>query len=557
MTSRARQTAFNRRRRPTDVSAADALPVHRVGAVALLLAAALLTTAGSVRPARGDDALASALAIEKTFAEVIAGAESGVVSIARRDLRAESEPQLWNRPFGRRPGQESISLSDVPEFFGTGVVIARDGSANKRYVLTNDHVLRGGRPDAPAPDSKISPNLAFDVYLSSHRRVQARVVAADPRSDLAVLELDLTAAAIPPGEVQPLKLGDASDVRKGQLVLAMGNPYAIARDGSASASWGIVSNISRRPAGQDEEPASGPETIHQYGTLLHVDTRLDLGMSGGALLNLEGELIGLTTSLAALRGYEKSVGYAIPIDAAMRRIIDDLMQGLEVEYGFLGIHPADASRQDMKFQRVPPQYGAAARTEFVAWDSPAAQAGLQQDDLVLEVNGSPIRSAADLMREVGLLAPESVAEILVWRREERRKLSLKARLGKWPVQDDSQIVATASRYPDWRGVRVDYPTARRRLQTSDIMERYHRAVLITQVARGSAAEQAGLRVGDFVSHVEDVAVETPGEFHAATQGVNGEARLVRLDGSRVLIPPAGVNESSDELEASGNTGSAR
>jgi serine protease Do len=506
----------------------------------------LLSAAGSW--SWSDDALSSALAIEQTFAEVIAGAESGVVSIVRRDLRSDSEPQLWNRPFGRRPGQESISLSEVPEFFGTGVVIARGDAGSKRYVLTNDHVLRGGRPEAPSPDAKISPNLAFDVYLSSHRRVQARVVAADPRSDLAVLELDLAAAGVPAEDIRPLKLGDASAIRKGQLVLAMGNPYAIARDGSASASWGIVSNISRQPAGQEDEQPPGSETIHQYGTLLHVDTRLDLGMSGGALLNLKGELIGLTTSLAALRGYEKSVGYAIPIDAAVRRIIEDLLQGLEVEYGFLGVHPADATRQDLKFQRVPGEYTAAARTEFVAWDSPAAQAGLMQDDLILEIDGTPIRSAADLMREVGLRAPESVADILVWRRSERRKLSLKARLGKWPVHDDSQIVATASRYPSWRGVSVDYPTARRRLQTSDIMERYHRAVLVTVVQPGSAAENAGLRVGDFVSHVEDVAVETPREFHDATRGLSNDAQLVRLDGSRVVIAPSAANNVSDEGE---------
>src|SRR5690606_631143 len=270
----------------------------------------------------------------------------------------------------------------------------------------------------------------------------------------------------------------------------------------------------------------------------HVDTRLDLGMSGGALLNLKGELIGLTTSLAALQGYEKSVGYAIPLDAAMRRIIDELVRGLEVEYGFLGVHPADATRQELKFQRVPGEYLAAARTEFVAWDSPAAQAGLLQDDLILKINNQPVRSAADLMREVGLQAPGAVVRLFVWRRTERRMLTLDARLGKWPVQDDAQIVATANRYPHWRGVRVDYPTGRRRLQTSDIMERYHRAVLITEVEPGSPAHAAGLRVGDFVSHVEEVSVETPREFHAATQGVDDDARLVRLDGSQVVIPAA-------------------
>ena len=364
------------------------------------------------------------------------------------------------------------------------------------------------------------------------------MIAADPRSDLAVLELDLDDGGIAADEIVPLKLGDASDVRKGQLVLALGNPYAIARDGSASASWGIVSNISRRPAGDETgNDDVGNETIHQYGTLLHVDTRLDLGMSGGALLNLKGELIGLTTSLAALRGYEKSVGYAIPIDAAMRRIIDDLLNGLEVEYGFLGVRPDDANAQDLRIQRAPLEYDSAARTAFVAWDSPAADAGLQQDDLVLGINDIPIHNAADLMREIGLLAPDTLAHLLVWRRSERRRLSLAVRLGKWPVQDDSRLVTTARRYPLWRGAAVDYSTARRRLQTSDVMERYHRAVLITDVEVGSPAEAAGLHVGDFVTHVGDVPVETPKEFHLAADDLNDTVALVRLDGSEVHVPP--------------------
>jgi serine protease Do len=379
------------------------------------------------------------------------------------------------------------------------------------------------------------------------------VIAADPRSDLAVLELDL--GGIPAEEVVPLKLGDASKIRKGQLVLAMGNPYAIARDGAASASWGIVSNISRRPAGDDEEGGNPADaTIHQYGTLLHVDTRLDLGMSGGALLNLKGELLGLTTSLAALRGYEKSVGFAIPIDAATRRIIDDLLNGLEVEYGFLGIMPGDATWQDLRVQRAPRKYVSAARTEFVAWDSPAAQAGLQQDDLVLSINEMPIRSAADLMREIGMLGPETIARIVVWRRSVGSKLTLRIRLGKWPVQDDSKIIATADRYPRWRGMKVDYPSARRRLQTSDIMEKYHRAVLVTGVEQGSPAAQAGVRVGDYVSHVADVAVETPREFQAATKGLSDTAQLVRLDGSRVDVPTAASPTSTDATSPSSQRG---
>ena len=125
------------------------------------------------------------------------------------------------------------------------------------------------------------------------------------------------------------------------MVLSLGNPYAIARDGSASVSWGMIGNISRRPAPVRQRDLGPPEakTIHQYGTLLQVDTRMELGTSGGALVDLRGKLVGITTSLAALEGYEKSVGFAIPIDSFSRRVIETLCRGYEVEYGFLGLTP--------------------------------------------------------------------------------------------------------------------------------------------------------------------------------------------------------------------------
>ena len=159
-------------------------------------------------------------------------------------------------------------------------------------------------------------------------------------------------------------------------MLSLGNPYAIARDGSASASWGMISNVSRRPAPARQHDLGTPEakTIHQFGTLLQVDTRMELGTSGGALVNLRGELIGVTTSLAALEGYEQSVGFAIPIDSFSRRVIETLCRGYEVEYGFLGLTPIpvlpDQLRRDGRFKQL-----SAVRVEQVIPNSPAAIAG--------------------------------------------------------------------------------------------------------------------------------------------------------------------------------------
>ncbi|MEZ6144516.1 MAG: trypsin-like peptidase domain-containing protein [Planctomycetaceae bacterium] len=186
--------------------------------------------------------MAAARAIEKQFVDVIARCEGAVVSIVRRGpAEADPRPQL-PLPRRNRVQDRVIDLSSAPMTFGAGVIIASEVDGNGRFVLTNDHVLRASR-EATSADIR-DP---IEVRLSNHRSVRALVVASDPRSDLAVLKLNLTGSGIDPADVVPLTLGDATNARKGQLVLALGNPYAIGRDGAASASWGIISNISRPP----------------------------------------------------------------------------------------------------------------------------------------------------------------------------------------------------------------------------------------------------------------------------------------------------------------------
>ncbi len=113
----------------------------------------------------------------------------------------------------------------------------------------------------------------------------------------------------------PIALGNAAELKKGQIVISLGNPYAVARDGQASAAWGIVSNLGRKaPATPSESDPSGRPTLHHYGTLIQTDAKLNLGTSGGPLLNLKGEMVGLSVVLAAAAGYEAAGGYAIPVD---------------------------------------------------------------------------------------------------------------------------------------------------------------------------------------------------------------------------------------------------
>ena len=139
-----------------------------------------------------------------------------------------------------------------------------------------------------------------------------------------------------------------------------------------------------------------------------------MGASGGALLNLDGALIGITTALAALQGYEKSAGYAIPFDAGTRRIIGDMLNGYEAEYGFLGISPEPFRWTDTEGRPV-----TTVRAAHVAQQSPADQAesptgepaGLRTGDLILQINGQPVHDVADLMRIIGLLGPSAETQL--------------------------------------------------------------------------------------------------------------------------------------------------
>jgi len=472
-------------------------------------------------------------AFEQGLIDVIARCEGSVVAIARVLPEDQEKAENPGDPFDFRPPPTPLDPSFIPREFASGVILARDPDDGQRYVLTPRHVITGSRRrGANRPD-----DAQYFVKLASKHVVLGTLFNQDERSDLAILKLDLKRVGLTAGQIPTLTLGEAETLRKGSLVLGLGNPYAIARDGSASASLGLISNISRRPSEGEVRPNTGEDsgTIFEYGALLHVDLRLQLGTSGAAIVNPAGKLVGLATSLAALRGYESSVGFAIPFDAEVRRIVKSLLDGNEVEYGFLGVMPGDAllnEPQDSKGQALPVS---AAKLLNVAPDSPADQAELQRGDCVLGINGQAISGSAELMLKIGLLGPDASAQLDIWRPSRGQRLTKTVRLGKWPVYDDTSIIAPHPRHNDWRGIRVDYPTARRRYMPSAPLSRYPRAVVVTYVEEGGPASKTGLRVGDFIAQAAGQAVQNPQEFAAAVEGKSETVELGLLDGREVSV----------------------
>lgn len=426
---------------------------------------------------------AAARALEDAMVEVIANAEKSVVAIAR-GKRGEVQ-QLKDPQF-------------VPYEYSTGVVVDKSG-----LILTNYHSLG----DANKND--------YVVWIGGKSYSQVVVKAADPWTDLAVLEIAAR-------NLTPIQLGDGSNLRKGRIVIALGNPHAIARDGDVSATWGIVSNLSRKidgplqgNKGPDTVPPYDRETRYHFGGLIQTDAKLARGTSGGPLLNLDGKMIGLSTNVAMMAGFEKGTGYAIPVDDHFLRSLDKLKRGEAVEQGFLGVGPRNPN----------PRLGeTGVILENVVQGTPAGQAGLISRDEVIRIDGQPTKTIDDLFFQVGSLPPNHVARIDVLRGN--RPLTIPVRLTKKPVITSRPQIATAET-PAWRGLQVDFATALSTNRLAGIDP--DGCVVVKQVDRDSVAWKAGLRVGTMISQLNAKRVDSPRKFYKVAEKLKGDVRVTVFD----------------------------
>ncbi len=414
-------------------------------------------------------------AMEKSFKSAVAASESAVacIFVSRRDMDAEKS-------------------DEVPDYFGSGVVI------DHRLVLTCYHVVR---------DAKSIVVRLNGINGGESRSSRATIYAADNRSDLAVLMLDDQRLETP-----PITFGRGEDLRKGSVVVGLSHPFAAGfRDGSPSATWGIVSNLRRRAPGIVPE-SERSRSIHNYGTLMQTDARMAIGSSGGALVDLDGKLVGLSTAQAALAGGETSGGYAIPIEAGLRRIIDVLRKGEEVEYGFLGVRTGGLDRHrgsDVAVNRVTP-------------NSPANQAGLLKGDEILQVNGQSIRTQDDLFLHIGLGLAGRDAIIQFKRPGETRQRSVKCTLVKLNNPD---FGIARNRPPAVHGLWVDYAS----IATSNSDQSMPDGVVVRDVEKGSRAEYA--KLGDYtgtITEVNGVAIHNPMEFYREAEKATRTNQPVRL-----------------------------
>jgi serine protease Do len=407
---------------------------------------------------------------------------------------AKNELMRFNLEPARKELLRRLDLSSsdpLPESYGSGVVVDASG-----LILTHHHVVR----DA----TKVF------VRLPKRKGSYADIIAADGRSDLAVLKL-----IDPPSDLKPVRFGDGDKVRKGDFVVGLANPFAAGiRDGGATASHGIVGNLQRKsPTDAPENDRSRSLYLHNLGTLLQTDLRLSLGCSGGGVFNLEGEMIGITTSLAAVVGGETPGGFAIPVTPGIKRIIDVLKRGQEVEYGFLGVGVGNRDVVDHE----------GAIVGQVSEGTPAKRAGLRERDIIVAVNEQAVKDFDDLSLHVGTALAGSEVVLTVRSMGETRKVLVKLAKISYAVS-----VIAANRPASVHGVRVDYNS----VLTAEIP--IPEGVAIREVDPGSTAERKYKDVLErtrwIITHVNKKPVSTPADFYRESSNAKGtlELRVVEV-----------------------------
>lgn len=272
-----------------------------------------------------------------------------------------------------------------PVSHGSGLVIGADG-----YILTNYHVLE----DA----------TSLSITLFNDERYEGIVVQADLRSDLAVLKIDATG-------LKPVRWGKHEDVRVNQWCFAAGNPFGLATfDGRASVTYGVVSGMGRQLNDRIEIPP-GEIDIRYYGNLLETSATINPGSSGGPLFDIDGRVIGIITAIETSSGVNEGHGFAIPITRNIRRIVRQLRNGKGIRYGFIGVQAVDVRRRSPRRSTGVRRSRGALIDSLIDPQSPAARAGLQPMDIVLEFDGVPVRNSDHLVRLVGFTPVGTRAEI--------------------------------------------------------------------------------------------------------------------------------------------------
>lgn len=445
-----------------------------------ITAALILSACGQPQPTKAQEGVFAeqprvaprdAGALKTSFAPVVREAAPAVVNISARGIQRVRDP--FFELFGGGP------QSRVTGSIGSGVIVRPDG-----IVVTNNHVIQNMQE--------------IRVTLNDRREYPAKVLLADERSDIAVLQLENL-----DGDLPVLRIDDQEQQQVGDLVLAIGNPFGVGQ----TVTNGIISALNRTETG-----------ISDSGSFIQTDAPINPGNSGGALVDMDGDLIGINTAIFSRTGSSSGVGFAVPA-AMVKRVVDSAVGGAKaVERAWLGVKGDTVSADIARSLGLERPQGLMVTDVYAG--GPGARAGIQQGDVITAIDGAEVNDQGGLNFRVGTKSPNASVAVTVLR--DGRSQTLTARVSTLPGDADpgQGTVVGQGALAGLQGVALN-PALADRLGGDPFTS----GVVVTGLQRNSVPARIGLRPNDLVVQMDGRAVTTVAALGRAQRG--SELTIVR------------------------------
>lgn len=416
--------------------------------------------------------------------------------------------QMFGDMFGQRMAPQGPQMAS-----GSGVIISPDG-----FIVTNNHVVDKAEK--------------IEVVTNDHRDFKAKVIGTDPNTDLALIKIEGTNLPI-------VKLGNSDAVRVGEWVLAVGNPFKL----TSTVTAGIVSAKGRgigiigtednqddnSPFGHTQYQNNKPRLNQAIESFIQTDAAINPGNSGGALVNTQGELIGINSAIASHTGTYEGYGFAIPVNLA-KKVLNDIQKYGAVKRGFVGITFTELDEDAA--DKLHTDKTAGLYIDQVVPDGGAAQAGLQKGDIISKVDGVPAYASSDLQERVGRLHPGDKINLTVLRGNDLKDftVTLKADMPAPKVA----VSKSAQELYNKLGASFKPLSADEKTKF-----RVHSGVIITQVRNGGVFDNAEIPVGSVITSINRKPVNSAEDIDNVLSNLNSSTIVFSgyyPDGSKLVLP---------------------
>lgn len=400
-----------------------------------------------------------------SYSSSIESSMKAVVNIStEKNVKQQSinNHPFFNDPFFReffgRGQNKNMPQERVERSLGSGVIVTNDG-----YIITNNHVI--------AEADKILVLLPNDS-----KEYEAKLIGSDPKSDLAVIKIEASNLAF-------LKFADSSQIKVGDVVFAIGNPFGVGE----TVTSGIISALDKNGVG-----------INAYENYIQTDASINPGNSGGALVDSRGALVGVNTAILSKSGGNVGIGFAIPSNMT-KKIAKELIENGKVTHGYLGVTTKDMTSDLKDFYLGK----TGALVLEVQKGSPAQKAGLKRGDLIFAIDGENIKDAAALRNKIGLMGPNKKVTISYLRDKKEKKIVVS-------LENLDKVMKIVADSKLFGGVSV---------------EEQNGSVVVSSVEPSSKAQKIGFEKGDVIIQIEDFEIKTLQDLNEALETYKDKKRV--------------------------------